>query len=400
MNIGLKEFHSFLHEGERLKKKREYILKVLNDKSIGSFSYYKHDNTYDLVARIILTGGVERDFLKDVISLEDPILIFFDFTDNSLAATLEIKTRLEDIGKKVFILSIDEAPEKIKNILKTLFVKKEIMGTKMGSIGIPSPWLIASIPDRDTVIQKLGIEIVDIELQELYNEVRKVKKEKVQPIVDEFTKGAKGISEPKREEIEDAAKIYIAIKKLVKKYKLSSLTLSCFTILEVLKNTGCFALSTLNDEGIIAGCEGDIESTITMFLLHRLTGRIPFMANPSGLDKEENSITLAHCTIARKILKNYLIRSHFESGIGVGIQGELNADKVTIFRLGGKNLEKSVLYTGSILPHTHSENLCRTQIKVKLNEDVSQILENPAGNHLIVIEGHHKEIVKTFLDIL
>ncbi len=400
MNIGLKEFHSFLHEGERLKRKKTHILDNLNNKNIANFSFYEKGKNYDLIANIILTGGVERDFLREIGNTKEPILIFFDYTDNSLAATLEIKTKLEDMGRKTLIVSIDEDSKKLGNITKTLLVKGEIKGTKMGSFGIPSPWLIASIPDRDAVMQKLGIEIVDIELQEIYNEVRNVSKEEIESIVDEFIKGAKGVSEPKREDIEDAVKIYIAIKKLVKKYNLSSLTLSCFTILEVLKNTGCFALSMLNDEGIIAGCEGDIESTLTMFLLYKLTGEVPFMANPSGIDRAENSITLAHCTIARKILKNYIIRSHFESGIGVGIQGELKTDKVTIFRLGGKNLEKSVLYTGNLLPHTHSENLCRTQIKVKLNEDVSQILENPAGNHLIVIGGHHKEIVKTFLDIL
>ncbi len=400
MNIGLKEFHSFLHEGERLKRKKSYILKVLNDKNIANFSFYEKEKNYDLIANTILTGGVERDFLKEAIDTKEPILIFFDYTDNSFAATLEIKTKLEDMERKILIVPIDEDSERIENIVKALSVKEEIKGVKMGSFGIPSPWLVASVPDRDSVMERFGIEILDIELQELYNEVRKVREKEVQPIVDEFVKGAKGVSEPKIEEIEDAVKIYVAIKKLVKKYNLSSLTLSCFTILDVLKNTGCFALSMLNDEGIIAGCEGDIESTLTMFLLYKLTGEIPFMANPSGLDRGENSITLAHCTIARKILKDYIIRSHFESGIGIGIQGKLKTDEVTIFRLGGKNLEKNILFTGKLLPHTYSENLCRTQIKVKLNEDVSQILKNPVGNHLIVIEGNYKEKIEAFLRIL
>ncbi len=35
------------------------------------------------------------------------------------------------------------------------------------------------------------------------------------------------------------------------------------------------------------------------------------------------------------------------------------------------------------------ENLCRTQVKIKLNSnaDVQDLLTNPLGNHLVMVEG-------------
>lgn len=43
---------------------------------------------------------------------------------------------------------------------------------------------------------------------------------------------------------------------------------------------------------------------------------------------------------SKKHSKNYNLRSHFESGIGVGIQGTLENEKVTLLRIGGKRMEK------------------------------------------------------------
>ncbi len=396
MNIKLEGFYSILHNEKRLKEKMDSIINILNSKEAGDF-FFTEEKTPDLIANIILTGGTENLFLSKIKKMEEPIIIFYDNTDNSLAATLEIKTKLQDLGKKVIVLSVYDSSKKIDNILKASYTKNILKESKIGSIGIPSSWLIASIPDRDSVRERFGIEIVDIELQELYNEVKKVKTEEILPIKEEFVNSAENIGEPTDEDLNDAIKIYIALKNIIVKYNLSGLTLSCFTILDVLKNTGCFALSKLNDEGIIAGCEGDLQSAITMFIAYKLTGEIPFMANPSDINLEENTLTLAHCTIARKLLKSYIIRSHFESGIGVGIQGDLNTEEVTLFRIGGKKMDKHVLFTGEKIPMPHSENLCRTQIKIKVNENISHLIENPVGNHLIIIKNNYKDIIQTFL---
>ena len=53
-------------------------------------------------------------------------------------------------------------------------------------------------------------------------------------------------------------RLYRAIKRIVEEEKLSALTLSCFKLIEQTGTTGCLALSLLNDDGIIAGCEGDL----------------------------------------------------------------------------------------------------------------------------------------------
>ena len=79
----------------------------------------------------------------------------------------------------------------------------------------------------------------------------------------------------------------------MKKYDLNALSLKCFDILEKLKTTGCYALSKLNDEGIIAGCEGDIVSAVTMLWVYKLTGILPWMANPTNINLESCTLNIA-----------------------------------------------------------------------------------------------------------
>ena len=67
----------------------------------------------------------------------------------------------------------------------------------------------------------------------------------------------------------------------------------------------------------------------------------PWMANPAQLDADRNSLWLAHCTVPRTLVESYRLRSHFESGLGVGIQGSLATGPVTLLRTGGKQLKET-----------------------------------------------------------
>ena len=106
---------------------------------------------------------------------------------------------------------------------------------------------------------------------------------------------------------------------LAREHRLDALTVRCFDLVLDHKTTGCFALAQLLDDGVIAGCEGDVVSTVGMLWARELLGSTPWMANPAQLDPERNTLWLAHCTVPRSLVASYGLRSHFESGLGVGI---------------------------------------------------------------------------------
>ena len=111
-------------------------------------------------------------------------------------------------------------------------------------------------------------------------------------------------------------------KKVCQEENLEALTLSCFKLIEQIDTTGCVALSLLNDDGIIAGCEGDLQSVFTLLAVKALTGKDGFMANPSMINSRTNELDIG--TLHRRTQTNgerYIIRNHFETEKGIAIKG-------------------------------------------------------------------------------
>ncbi|MEW6506814.1 MAG: fucose isomerase [Bacteroidota bacterium] len=355
---------------------------------------------------LILTGGTEQEIYKLIKERKallngEPNILLAHPGNNSLPASLEILARLNQEGIKGKIIYLDETTNKdcwktIERTLKYFDVFYKLRRTRIGLIGEPSEWLIASNVNSDMLKKNWGAEIINIHIDELKNMLHNITDEEIEDEHFSFVNKAMNIKEPSKKEIRNVVKIYAALKKLVDEYKIDSLSIRCFELVTDLKTTGCFALSKLNDIGIVAGCEGDIVSTLGMIWASYLTDQIPWMANPVRIDEQNNSLWLAHCTVPMGMVENYKLRSHFESGLGVGIEGELSRGKATLFRLGGTNLDKLWISNAEIIQSGAEENLCRTQALVKLHGSykVSDLLSEPLGNHMLLLRGNYaKELL-------
>ena len=121
------------------------------------------------------------------------------------------------------------------------------------------------------------------------------------------------------------------------------------------------------------------------------------MANPTSINTEDNSIILAHCTIPTSMCSSYSLSTHFESGIGIGIKGKISLGVGTIFKLSN-TLDEYFVSSMDLKENVNDKNLCRTQVKAVLDEDVKYFLKAPLGNHHLVIEGDYTEIIDSFFN--
>jgi L-fucose isomerase-like protein len=362
---------------------------------------------------LMMTGGTEELLLnlrdeRNKHIPNEPVILLALPAHNSLPASLEVLARLQQDNQKGRIIYLNESNGKsgvnqIEEILRDLEVWFALKRVRIGMVGTPSDWLIASKPELKALQQTWGPEVVPIPMEEIGENLKAVNPQSIKTIWESLVKGAAEVREPSNTDLEDNVKVYIALKRTIERHKLDAITVRCFDLVLDHKTTGCFALAQLNDEGIIAGCEGDLVSTIGMLWSYKLLGQIPWMANPVQLNQDSNTLWLAHCTVPRSIVKEYTLRSHFESGIGVGIQGTISNGPVTLLRIGGKNMDKIWIAEGEIIQSGKAEDLCRTQVEVKLTTGtVKEILQAPLGNHLILVRGHHhKHLVewwKTMID--
>ena len=344
---------------------------------------------------VLVTGGTERIIQFAFRDTNLPLVLLACDRANSLAAALEMFPRLRDMGKDVKLIFVEKYDEAIfkafENFLATRKAVRKLKETTLGIFGSLSPWLIGCTSDYRLLEDKFGLNIKHIDLLTLYQEFQEIPLDIAQEEAKQILGGVGEVKEPSFEALVEATRLYLAVRKIAEREHLNALTIKCFEMLPVVDNTMCLALSKLNDEGIIAGCEGDINAALSMLLLHYLTARPAWMANPVSINYERNTLTLAHCTVAMKLISDHrktVLRSHFESGRGVAVQGPIEKGKVTLMRLGGPGLDKMMILSGEVIDADMGYgHMCRTQAEVKLRGSVADFVDRSLGNHLALAPG-------------
>ena len=384
---------------QRLENECRAEISIIGDESVETC----HGASLQILpdAFMIATGGVENLFKRiwstiDVETMCSPtrkktVSMIADGRNNSLAAALEILTYLGNNGVEGRILH-GTNDDIITTFVET-FQETSLQG-RIGLFGQPSDWLIASSVDRDYLRQHYGIETVDIDLQCLIDGIKNASETEVEKVAQTMVERAKAVKEPTSADMLEAAKAYLAIKKLCQENRLDAMTIRCFDIVKTCGTTSCLALALLNDEGIVAGCEGDMQTLMSMYLAKHLCGEAAFMANPSNLTDETSM--LAHCTIPLSMCDETVIRSHFESGIGVAIQGVLPLTDYTLLKWGGPKLDRYFVTEAKAIETPYSNHFCRTQITLNVNLK-PYLLQHSIGNHHVIIRGRHAEKIRRFM---
>lgn len=350
-------------------------------------------HTLDLI--YVRTGGAEgifKSLLPEMLSRGiSRYYLLTSGKSNSLAASLEILSYLGQQGLKGEVLhgSPEYLRSRINALERVAIARQKLQGARIGVIGEPSDWLISSHADPVALMDRIGVKLESIPMEELLQEIGRAKAD---PAPSEVP-----MADNVRASYPGATQIYHALEVLVKNHKLNALTLRCFDLLSSVGNTGCLALASFNADGFPASCEGDVPALLSMMISQALTGFTGFQANPSRIDVETGEILFAHCTVPFNMVRNWQYDTHFESGIGVGIHGEIPEGPVTVFKVSGK-LDRFFAAEGELLYNQYEDNLCRTQVVLKVKpEEARYFLTKPIGNHHIIVPGHCKALFEELL---
>lgn len=339
---------------------------------------------------LIVTGGTEEQALLVLAKARGTAVLLSHPAHNSLPAALEIAARLRAEGRSVRLLHLGIGDDDLPHLAQAIALARALRGKRVGLIGEPSPWLIASSPEPAILQEKLGIEVVPIPLAEVLGRVPAA----APPVEGEGV----GIQ---TEERGMGARVHAALRFLVEERDLDALSIACFGLLPH-RMTACWALACLADDGIPAGCEGDLPALLALILAQELTGGPGFLANPADVDGKRETLTLAHCTVPLALTRSHVLRTHFESGLGLAVAGEVRPGPYTLVRFGGRYLDQAFFVEGQVLDErVGREDLCRTQVRFKLPRGaIDRLLRGPLGNHHVLIPGHHRRLLTLFYELV
>ena len=241
----------------------------------------------------------------------------------------------------------------------------------------------------DQVRKRLGVEVLRIAEGRYDEAMAKVDAAAAEAEAKEWLDEAKGIVEPTREDVVKAARASLTLDQLIAENRAAGLCVgTCMRWLP--RGFPCLGFSRLNDRGIPAACDGDMDCLLTMLIFQHVLNRAGFLGNAAGVDTAKNAFHLSHCSAPlrmegpRSPRAPYLLRRHAEVRGGAVTEVHYRiGQEVTFTKL--VHLNTLLVFTGKLIEVPKvpkgTERGCRTEIVAKVN-DAEKLLANWGGGAL------------------
>ncbi len=249
---------------------------------------------------------------------------------------------------------------------------------------------------------KFGTEIKQVGLKEVEAAYNAVDDAQAQAETERWIQGAVQVVEPARKDIFKSCKQALAFEKMLADEQATVLTVDCYGTMWNktirLPAYPCLGFSRLNSMGLGGICESDLQSAMTHIIYQGLAGKPGFISDPT-MDDSNNSIILAHCMAATKMLgpqqpaSPYKLRTVHERQEGVTPQVKMPVGlKATEAKLIDATL--MLYFTGQVMDSPDCERGCRDKLTIRIDGDGEKLWRNwSQGLHRVTCYGDiHKDL--------
>jgi len=251
----------------------------------------------------------------------------------------------------------------------------------------------------------LGITVLPIQFPELHAAFEKADADQAETWAQTWTKAAEKIVEPKADDIRSAARMYLAIREVMKARGACGITINCLGGFYGghIKGYPCLGFTQLNDDGLVGACEADITSSLTMMTIGAMTGRPGFISDPV-IDTSKNQIIYAHCVGPTKVfgpsgpVNPAHVRSHSEDRQGACLRSLLPLGYLTTTLEIQVQRKEILLHQGKAVDNIDEDKACRTKLACEVKGDIEKLFNewDRWGWHRVTFYGDLKAPVQEF----
>ncbi len=303
---------------------------------------------------------------------------------NSICGLNLASSNLYKTGTRDFHYVIGDLVD--ENWIDAIRVLKAFSSSKIGIIGHHAKGFYNIDVDEPTLFKETEVLLQHFELKELWDmqvsdiDVGK-RKEQIKELFD--------ISEISDTQIDKVAELTAKFVIFMDKHGLKALAIRCWP--EFAENFGispCAAMSILQSEEYLLGCEGDVLGVISMLAQQAVGGETPFLTDFSQVDFEKNFALLWHCGVAAcNLWDGKCVRSldsYFAGGKGVTSDFVLKPGEISLMRIDSVGEEFRIfLQKAEGLPM--EKDLKGTYLKARFKDHVNIVLDKIITNGI----AHH-----------
>ena len=169
----------------------------------------------------------------------------------------------------------------------------------------------------------------------------------------------------------------------------------------------CMSFMSLRDEGIAAGCQNDLNATLTLMLVQHLFDRPGFSQNYC-LETEKNHYFGSHCTCASKLFgttkpaEPYLLRDYAHTNDPTCCPQVLwrEGEAVTMAMYLTGQRPQMLVYSGNVVKSYDMPPVggCRTNVEITINE-VNDICDVKPVHHQAIFYGDYAKRLRSFCQL-
>jgi L-fucose isomerase-like protein len=212
-------------------------------------------------------------------------------------------------------------------------------------------------------------------------------------------------SVPSAEEIHNAALVYLAMCRLLKKHDTDMITANCGGGLGTsgaLRGFPCLGFAQLLDDGGLGICEAHVDDTPPMLMARLLSGRPGFVSDPA-IDTSQNRIVYSHCVGPTKVFgpggeqNGFHIRTS-HARLGAVVESLMPAGYMTTSFRTNVARRQMIIHQAKSLGPLASEKGCRTKLIGEVHGDIGKLFDrwSQFGWHRVTVYGDVKEPLAEF----
>ena len=182
--------------------------------------------------------------------------------------------------------------------VRALTAVKNLRNSRAALIGGIAPGFNDLYFDERSILKTFdGLKINRLhEFSEIKDRALSYKTVEVEDIAKEMVAESKGVHPKSQPLLETNARMYKAYKDFLNDYGYDALAISCWPKFQSdFRFSICSVVAKLNDEGVVAACEGDIPSAVSMLLLKYLAKDETMLMDFSDFDEKDETVLMWHC---------------------------------------------------------------------------------------------------------
>lgn len=282
-----------------------------------------------------------------------------------------------------------DVSQRLLPILKAAKAYSRLKKSRIGVVGSLFPNLVSCRYDAQTIRTRLGTVLVPITFDEIRNSIHSMDNSTsaFEQMRKEIGTSYK-VNTSDQNSLKAGVKLHLALKRKAIEQDLEGFATECWTAFP--RELGLNPCLGFIEDAYSLACEGDVMLCISLLIIRYMTGVNAYVGDLFDLDMD-GILTLTHCgaPASNASSEDTVVLGRSQLALERGFETltcrpQLELGPVTIFRFYGKECDKLHLASGELITCETSPNLT---VKVKINADRMDFLNQCQGNHYLLVHG-------------